>query len=92
MIGFFAIFLTISFFKAPFEDKPKNTSAPSITSGICLPEESGSLNCIREHKTSVTLSLPMKSFGADFQRNSTPSSSALRTSLAEPGIFSLSLL
>ena len=36
--------------------------------------------------------MPIKSLGADFHKNSTPSSSALRTSLADPGIFSLSLL
>ena len=32
IIGFFAIFFTCSLFKAPFADKPKKTSAPSIAS------------------------------------------------------------
>ena len=36
--------------------------------------------------------IPLNSFGLDNQINSTPSSSALETSLAEPGMFTLSRL
>jgi len=38
------------------------------------------------------LFFPLNSFGLESQTNSTPSSSAFATSLADPGIFSLSLL
>ena len=68
------------------------SSLPSITSGDLLPEASGSPNLILLIKTSSTFSVPLKSLGLDNQTNSIPSSSAFVTSLADPGIFSLSLL
>ena len=63
-----------------------------IGTGFLLPEESASPNSIFVTSTASTLSLPINLFGLDSQRKSIPSSMALLTSLAEPGIFSLSLL
>ena len=61
-------------------------------SGFFLPDESASPSFILSTSTEEIFDVPINFFGFDNQRNSTPSSSALYTSRAEPGIFSLSLL
>ena len=60
--------------------------------GFLLPLSSGSPSFIFEALTFSTLLVPTNSFGFDSQINSTPSSSAFKTSRADPGMFSLSLL
>ena len=67
-------------------------SDPKSTSGLLLPEESGSPNFILLTSTASTCVLPMKLLGLVSQINSTPSSMAFPTSLADPGMFSLSRL
>ena len=62
-----------------------------IGSGFFLPEESALVNLIFSTITAEILEPPINFFGLDNQTNSTPSSSAFITSLADPGIFSLSL-
>ena len=63
-----------------------------IGSGFFLPDESTSPSFILLTETEETCDNPLNFFGLDSQINSTPSSSAFATSLAEPGIFFLSLL
>ena len=60
--------------------------------GFLLPVKSGSPNFIFCTSTASTFELPRNLFGLESHKNSTPSSIALLTSLADPGIFSLSLL
>ena len=63
-----------------------------IEIGFFLPEESASPNSILVTSTASTWVFPINFFGLESHRNSIPSSIALLTSLAEPGIFSLSRL
>ena len=67
-------------------------SEPTCISGLFLPDVSGSPNFILLTSTSDTFLFPINCFGLVNQTNSTPSSSAFPTSLADPGILSLSLL
>ena len=64
----------------------------SFIIGFLLPLSSGSPSSILSTNKLSTLFVPLNSFGLLSQTNSTPSSSALATSLADPGIFTLSLL
>ena len=77
-------FITISALRLYFEF--------SITIGFLLPDSSGSPSFIFETSTLSTFCVPINLLGFDNHKNSTPSSIALPTSLADPGIFSLSLL
>ena len=69
-----------------------SNSDPETISGFFLPVSSGFPSLILSAINFSTLLSPINSFGLDSQINSTPSSSAFNTSIAEPGIFSLSLL